>query len=146
MRDSGRTRRSDVAKVICFYNTDPFRSFDAAGDLNVEGFEVTVVLWSGKTGRGIAEDGVIRVKMYRVDSVGRQKSRRTFVREWNVDTTGLPVFTAALFGDGYKLKFQWAAADDILGHNIQLVVSFDAPDGRTIQSQTKSLRVPRAKD
>ena len=138
--------RSEVTRVVCFYATNPFRSFDPAGDRDVEGFVVKVLLFSGKAGRGIAEDGVIRLKMYRMDRNRQGKTVRTFVREWSVETAGLPLATAPLFGKGYVLKFGWAEEDNVLGYEIQIVTTFEAKDGRIIQSQTKPMSVPRAEE
>ncbi|MCP4590346.1 MAG: hypothetical protein GY842_06365 [bacterium] len=141
-----RTIRSEVAKVTCFYDLSPFISFDDEGDLDVEGFRVTVVLASRKAKRGVAEDGVIRVKMYRRDVGQDGKAIRTLVREWFVETAGLVTFRSPLFGEGYKLQFRWDPEDDVLGNEIQIVVSYETCDGRTIRSQTKSWRVPAAKN
>ena len=139
-------KRSEVTKVVCFYDTNPFRSFDAAGDRNVEGFEVKVSLFSGKRGRGIAEDGVIRLKMYRLDRDRRGKVLRTFVIEWAVDTADLPLAASPLFGKGYVLKLTWAPSNNVLGHEVQIVTTFETRSGRIIQGQTKSMRVPRAEE
>ena len=137
--------RSEVGKVICLYSMTPFASFDAEGDPNVEGFGLTVVLASRRTGKGISEDGIIRVKMYRLDRVAPKKSVRTFVREWTVDTAGLTTFKSGTLGDGYKFQFQWAEEDDVLGHDVDVMITFEGRDGRLVRSQTKSLKVPSAR-
>ena len=140
------TVRSDVAKVICLYDVDPFLSFDEAGDPEVEGFRVTVVLASRKTGKGIAADGALRARMYRVDRFPPKKPVRTLVREWPpVETADQTTFKSGALGDGYILLFQWAEEDDVLGHDVDIVMSFEGPDGRVVRSQTKSLKVPPAK-
>ncbi len=145
-QDPGAAVSCEVVKLICLYDQNPFVSFDEEGDLNVEGFRVTVVLASRKTGKGIAEDGVIRVKMYRIDRTPGSKPVRVLLREWPVNNAGLRTFKSPVFGEGYKLLFQWAKEDDVLGHDVQLVVSFERADGRVIRSQTKALKVPPAKD
>ncbi len=133
---------SEVARVVCFFDLNPFLSFDEEGDPNPEGFRTTVVLASRKTGKGIAADGVVRAKMYRVDRVTPDKTARTLLREWAVDTAGLTTFKSGALGEGYKLEFQWAKEDDVLGHEVEIVVSFEGRDGRVIRSQTKAQRVP----
>ena len=140
------TVRSEVAKVICLYDMNPFLSFDEAGDPDVEGFRVTVVLASRKTGKGVAADGALRARMYRIDCFPSKKPVRTLAREWPpVETAGLTTFKSGALGDGYILQFQWADQDDIRGHDVDIVVSFEGPDGRVVRSQTKSLKVPPAK-
>ncbi len=135
----------EVAKVICLYEVSAFQSFDEAGDPDPEGFRVTVVLASRRTQKGVAEDGVIKTRMYRVDPTGSAKATRTLVREWNVDTAGLQTYRSGVLGEGYKLSFAWAPEDDVQGHEIEIVVSFEGRDGRVIRSQTKALRVPAHK-
>ena len=83
--------------------------------------------------------------MFRADPITPEKSKRTLVREWVVDTAGRPLFASNLLGQGYKLDFIWAREDNILGCDIDLVASFETRDGRVIQSRAKSFRVPSAK-
>ncbi|MFH0982957.1 MAG: hypothetical protein V2A79_15665 [Planctomycetota bacterium] len=133
---------NEVAKMVCFYDVNPFKSFDEAGDPNPEGFRVTVVLASRKTGKGIAAAGVIHMKMYRVDRIAPDKVVRTLVREWTADTEGLRTFRSGALGEGYKLDFCWAKEDDVLGREVEFVPSFEGPDGCVVRGQTKAQHVP----
>jgi hypothetical protein len=144
-RGSKEALTGEVAKVICLYEVSAFQSFDEAGDPDPEGFRVTVVLASRRSQKGVAEDGVIKTRMYRVDPTGPDKTTRTLVREWDVDTAGLHTYRSGVLGEGYKLSFEWAKEDAVLGKEIEIVVSFEGRDGRVIRSQTKALRVPAHK-
>jgi len=147
-QDASAIVRSEVVKIFPLWKPNPFLSFDPEGDPNVEGFKFTIVLASRKTGKGIAEDGVVRTKLYRIDSTSSKKRVRSLVREWSVSTAGLPTFKSGALGLGYKLQFQWAKEeqDGILGHEVDVVVSFEGCDGRMVLSQPKRLRVPPARD
>jgi hypothetical protein len=135
---------SAVARVVCFYSQNPWMSFDVEGDPNPEGFRFTVYLASGKTGRGVLVPGQLRIEIFRIDhaSGGRQN-----VCDTRVDLADLPrAAKETTLGWGYVCPFTWGSnADpkmDLLGHDIDVVVSYIAPDGQAIRAQTKSLRVP----
>ncbi len=136
------TTGNEVAKLICLYDMNPFQSFDQEGDLNVEGFRCTVVLASRKTRKGIAANGLIRARMYRLDRTASGKAVRTLVREWPILTEGLHTFHSMVFGEGYKLQFCWDKDDDVLGRDVQIVMTFERPDGCIVRGQTKGWKVP----
>ena len=141
------TGPSEIMKVVCFYRPNPFMSFDRAGDPDPEGFTFTLFLISRHNTKGVLENGSLTVRMFRIDPRAPATERRTLVREWTVETGTLVQSTRPhpLFGMGYQPQFAWEKSDDVLGREIEVVAAFTTRDGRTIQSQTKALRVPAHK-
>jgi hypothetical protein len=143
-KDSGSSRPSDIARVTAFYRPNPWMSFDREGDPDPEGFTFTLYLRSRETGKGVLESGQLKVQMYRIDPRSSGDERRVLVREWVAETDTLVQSTRPhpLFGMGYQPQFAWDKSDDVLGREIEIVPAFITRDGRTIQGQTKSWRVP----
>ncbi|HEY3245309.1 MAG TPA: hypothetical protein VGM03_18360 [Phycisphaerae bacterium] len=133
---------AEVARVVCFYAQNPWMSFDPEGDPNPEGFRFTVYLASDKSGRGIIVDGQLRIELFRLENAGARQS----VCDTRVDLSDLPrAAKETTLGWGYVCPFTWGlntGETDLLGHDLDVVVSYVAPDGHAIRAQTKSLRVP----
>jgi hypothetical protein len=137
-----------VMKVIPFFAPEPacFRSFDAEGDPNPEGFAFTLYLQSARTGKGIHPEGTLQVKMYRLEPTVQGIVTRALVYE----SEPVPVHTLTYstqrtaLGWGYAPSFYWGDAD-VLGYRVEVVVEFTGEDGRVVRSQPRSLKVPARK-
>ena len=133
-----------IAKVVCFYLPPPacFLSFDTEGDPDPEGFQCTMYLLSRETGKGVHVEGTLRLKIFRVDRGPDGKKARTLVQELAVPTTELPrAKREAALGWAYAPRICWGNID-VLGSEIELLFSYESPDGRLAKSETKVLRVP----
>jgi len=137
-----------VMKVICLFRPEPacFRSFDAEGDPNPEGFAFTLYLQSARTEKGIHPEGTSQVKMYRLEPTAQGIVTRNLVYESRpVPAHTLPYSTQrTALGWGYAPSFYWGDAD-VLGYKVEVVVEFTGTDGRVVRSQPRGLKVPSRK-
>lgn len=132
----------EIVRVVCIYRQNPFRSYDPEGDPNPGGFGFTLYLESHKTGEGVLADGTLRAKMYIIDRDPRDQPVRTPVQEWSVPLDRVPRSKKpSVMGWAYVPQFAWGNAD-VLGKEVEVVVSYEAPDGRIVRGQTKRLLVP----
>jgi hypothetical protein len=132
-----------IVRVVCIYRQDPFRSYDAEGDPNPEGFSFTLYLESHKTGKGVLADGTLRAKMYAIERDSQGESSRRPVQDWSVSLDKVPRSKKpSVMGWAYVPQFVWGDNADILGKEVEVVVSYEAPDGRIVRGQTKRLLVP----
>jgi hypothetical protein len=147
-RQSPRQTASQIAKVVCFFSPPPrnFKSFDAEGDPNPEGFACSAFyLISRETGKGVLADGTLNVKMYRLQPGEEGKPERELVHEWTAAMNSLPRSNKpSAMGWGYAPVFNWGDAD-VLGAEIELVFEYESPDGYKVRSQTHHFKVPSRK-
>jgi hypothetical protein len=148
-QSSGRPSASlsnspQVRNVICIYDRKPWISADAEGDRDPEGLRYRVFLDYGKN-RGAFSDGTFHVEMY---SIGRDENgnkKRELISDWHYPTSTFSQIRARILGDGYLLTLRWASKDTA-GRDVEVVTSFEAPDGRKSRASTKRLRVPKYDD
>ena len=139
-----RASKSDIYKVVCFYPPNMWRSFDEAGDRNIEGFTFILYLISSSTQRGALVDGTIEILLYRVDTVEGKQSNRVLAFEWSRDTSEIAERNPTKLGHGYQPSVNWETLD-LFGKEVEIVVRHIAPDGTIIPSRTATLKVPARK-
>lgn len=139
-----RAVKSDIYKVVCFYPPNMWRSFDEAGDRNVEGFTFIMYLISSGTERGALADGTIEVLLYRVDTVEDKQSNRVLAYQWSRDMSDIAERNPTKLGHGYQPSVNWGSLD-LFGKEIEILVRHIAPDGTIIPSRTATLKVPARK-
>lgn len=132
----------DVGQVICLYQPPFFRSYDAEGDRNPEGFKFNMYLRSRKTGRGAFTTGKLQTRMYRLDHQPDGPMQRTEACAWTQDLADVPRTTREFeLGWAYVPHFYWGKAD-VLGSEVEIVNWYEAPDGRKVYAQTQRTQVP----
>ncbi len=136
---------TDVARIICFYPANMWRSFDSAGNVDPEGFEFVMYLLSRKTYRGIWVEGTFRIQLYRVIDDPDAERSRELVFTTEAPMSQIPRREAGRFGEGYQPSVYWGDLD-VLGEKVHIVVQYESPTGRIVQSQTHAAKVPVGKD
>jgi hypothetical protein len=136
---------SDIVEVHTHYNLFPWLQYDMT-DPRPQGFVISALfLVSNKTGKGAFADGLITVKMYRVDRDEQRHESRTLVHTWQFTPQQAMPYRAVkrtVVGLGYQLHLHWPDNLDLIGREIVVMVEFTRPDGRVIRSGTKFLKVP----
>lgn len=140
----GGSTRSDIYKVVCFYPANMWRSFDEAGDRNIEGFTFILYLISESTERGALANGNVEVQLFRVDTVGEKQSNRVLAYQWSRPTSELAQRNPTKLGHGYQPSVNWGDLD-LFGKELEILVRYVAPDGTIIPSRTATLTVPARK-
>lgn len=143
-QSGARARGTDIYKVVCFYPPNMWRSFDEAGDRNIEGFTFILYLISSETERGALVDGTIDVQIFTVDTVDGFQTSRVLAYEWSRSTAELPERNPTKLGHGYQPSVDWDTLD-LFNRDIEVLVRYIAPDGSIIPSRTASLKVPPRK-
>lgn len=143
-QSGSHARGSDIYKVVCFYPPNMWRSFDEAGDRNIEGFTFILYLISSTSERGALADGTIDVQIFTVDTVDGVQSSRVLAYEWSCPTTELPERNPTKLGHGYQPSVDWDTLD-LFNRDIEVLVRYVAPDGSIVPSRTASLKVPPRK-
>lgn len=136
--------KSDIYKVICFYPANMWRSFDEAGDRNIEGFTFILYLISSSTERGAIADGHIEVQLFRVDTVGDKQTNRVLAYQWSRPTSELLQRNPTKLGYGYQPSVDWGDTD-LFGKELEILVRYVAPNGTIIPSRTATVTVPARK-
>lgn len=136
---------SNIVKVHTHYSLFPWLQFDMT-DPRPQGFMISALfLISGKTGEGVFGDGLITVKMYRVDRNPPQRETRTLVQTWQFTPKQALPYRAVrktVVGKGYQLHLRWADDLDLANREIMIVVEFTRRDGKVISSGAKFFKVP----
>ncbi len=139
-----RGAKTDIYKVVCFYPPNMWRSFDQAGDRNIEGFTFILYLISSSTERGALAAGQIDVQIFTVETVDGLQTSRVLAYEWTENTAVLPERNPTKLGQGYQPSINWGTLD-LFNRDIEVIVRYVAPDGNVIPSRTASLKVPPRK-
>jgi hypothetical protein len=63
------------------------------------------------------------------------------VFEAQADMNDLPRREPGKFGYGYQPQIYWGDLE-VYGKDIEIVIQYESPGGRVLQSQTKRVRVP----
>lgn len=129
-----------VRAVRCLFDPRPWLNLDAAGDREPEGLQYRAFLDVGKD-KGVLRDGTFRIELYRIDHAAPKESERTLVSDWEYPTSSFQPVKSRFLGMGYHIRLRWARKD-VAGHEIEILTQYQAPDGRTVRSGTKRLRVP----
>jgi hypothetical protein len=139
-RDSGQP----IRRVVCLYEDNPWLSCDRGGDRNPEGIQYCIFLDPGTgDGKGVLREGTFHIEMYLIDRHADGTITRKLDSDWHYPTSS---FTHHLepgpTGYGYMAKLRWASKATA-GQEIELVTTYEDPEGRQIRSQTKRFRVPK---
>jgi hypothetical protein len=121
-----------------------WRSFDEAGDRNIEGFTFILYLISSATERGALADGTVDVQIFTVDTIDGVQTSRVLAYEWSHSTSELPQRNPTKLGNGYQPSIDWQTLD-LFNRDIEVLVRYIAPDGSVVPSRTASLKVPPRK-
>lgn len=130
-----------IRQVVCLFDQRPWLNLDSAGDRDPEGLQFRVFL-DGGAGRGVHRDGILHIEMYGITRGEGGGMERQLVSDWHYATSELTPVRANILGDGYYLRLRWAAKN-IAGIEVEIVARFESPDGTSVRSGTKRLRVPK---
>ncbi len=135
----------DIVEVHTHYNLFPWLQFDPS-DPRPQGFVISsLFLVSAKTSKGAFADGVIAVKLYRVDRDEQRRETRNLVYTWQFDPRQAMPYRAVkrtVVGLGYQLHLRWPDNLDLVNREIVAIVEFTRLDGKVIRGAPKFLKVP----
>ncbi len=135
----------DIVEVHTHYNLFPWLQFDPA-DSRPQGFMISALfLVSARTEKGAFGDGVITVRLFRVERDARPRDARVLVHTWTFTPQEALPFRSTkrtVVGMGYQLRLRWPEDVDLTGEEVVVFVEFARPDGKVIRSGPKSLKVP----
>lgn len=135
----------EIIKVHAQYNIFPWLQYDMT-DPRPQGLAITALyLFGSKSPMGVFGDGVITVKLYRVDSQSDGREARVPVHTWTFNQQEALRYRSCRrtsLGNGYRLHLRWPAEVDLVNRQIAVVVEFTRADGKTIGSNPKFLMVP----
>jgi hypothetical protein len=134
-------RDTDIFRVVCFFPQNMWTSFDAEGDLNCEGFAFVMYLLSRQTERGTLVPGTLHIDLYTVSKDASGRKTRALARQWSQPMDEVPRRSPTKFGNGYQPTVTWGEMD-MLGKRVEIVVRYESPSGRVVQSQTHATKVP----
>lgn len=136
---------TNIVQVNAHYGLFPWLQFDPS-DPRPQGFKVaSLFLVSGKTSKGVFADGLITVRMYRVDRDPQHRETRTLVHTWEFTPEQALPFRAVkrtVVGYGYQLHLRWPPELDLVDREIVVTVEFTRRDGKVIRSGPKFFKVP----
>jgi len=131
-----------VKQVVQVFAQKPWLNLDAAGDRDPEGVAFRVFLDTG-TGSGVLRDGTLHAEMYRISKDAKGQLARSLVSDWHYPTADVPTIAQpGRLGQGYFLHLRWASKE-IAGDEVEIITRFEDPQGQSIRSTTKRLRIPR---
>jgi hypothetical protein len=120
----------------------PWISADAGGDRDPEGLQYRVFL-DTETGKGVLRDGTFHVQMYRLKREPGKEVERVLASDWHYPTSEFSTVSANILGDGYQVKLRWHGKGEIPGSEVEVITTYESPEGQTVRSGTRRLRVPK---
>ncbi|MGQ9652250.1 MAG: hypothetical protein ACUVXJ_19320 [Phycisphaerae bacterium] len=134
-----------VVSVVAFYkSTAPWLwNVDRT---RVSGIYVSALYLLGPKGLGVFGDGIIRPRMFVVETGKDGKRQARLVKEWAFNVEEAVPFRAKekkTLGWGYGLPLPFGDLD-VSGSEIQMVICFERSDGRLVTSSKQTFLVPRS--
>lgn len=134
-----------VVSVVAFYkSTAPW--LWNADRTRVSGIYVSALYLLGSKGLGVFGDGIIRPRMFVVETGKDGKRQARVVKEWAFNVEEAVPFRAKekkTLGWGYGLPLPFGDLD-VSGREIQMVICFERSDGRLVTSSKQTFLVPKS--
>lgn len=134
-----------VVSIVAFYkSTAPW--LWNADRTRVSGIYVSALYLLGPKGLGVFGDGIIRPRMFVVETGKDGKRQTKLVKEWAFNVEEAVPFRAKekkTLGWGYGLPLPFGHLD-VSGREIQMVICFERSDGRLVTSSKQTFLVPKS--
>lgn len=134
----------NVLRVAAFYDPhDPWLWSDDRA--RVRGIVIRALYLEGPGVSGVFGDGVIRPRLYLLDSSHHKPKPPKLIKTWAFDPVDALPFRSCkrtVMGWGYRLHLPWGDEFDLAGREIRMTVTFERSDGRVSHSDKKDFRVP----
>lgn len=137
--------QDDIYEVVHFWQQLPWLY---EGNKPV-GFKVPTYFLSSQTRKGTYVSGPIFVSLFRFDRAKGPEFARQLAYRWELSPADAMPFRIAkqtLLGYGYGFMLKWPDELDVAGREIDVEISYQRGDGRTIKGSSKRLRVPSGPD
>lgn len=133
----------NIVQVATHYST--FNPWIWAADKSKpRGLVISSVYLSRAEPKGVFGDGIIRARLYTLEPTPEGGQKPVLVKEWPFDVEQAMPWRAkkeTAMGWGYRLPLDWGDLD-LSGKEIRVIVAFERPDGRIVESGKKDFRVP----
>ncbi|NLX12756.1 MAG: hypothetical protein GXY44_03765 [Phycisphaerales bacterium] len=134
----------NVNAIAVFFN--PHSSWIWTEDRSrIQGLFINSLYLLGHNGKGVFGDGVIRPRLFVIETAPDGTKKQTLFKEWSFDVDEAMPFRVkrqAALGWGYGLLPLDLEEADLGGRDIRVVVSFERSDGRIVNHRGNSFRVP----
>ncbi len=138
--------RDDIVAIRQFYATEPWIR-DEEG--RVSGLFVRVyfvaAVGNEAVGKGVFVPGTIKAALYTLTVRPDGSYDRQPVYEWSFDeqqAAGFRLRTPSVMGYSYGLILRWPPEVNVMGREIQVVLSYEKQDGKVVTARGTRFRVP----
>jgi hypothetical protein len=134
--------RDDIVAIRQFYSTEPWMR-DAEG--RYTGVFVRVYLLSAQTEKGAFVPGTVKAAMYALTPRSDGTYGRELVHEWSFNqqqAAGYRLRKPSVMGDSYGFWLRWPAELELMGREVQVMLSYQKKDGEVIARRGSRFRVP----
>jgi hypothetical protein len=111
----------------------------------VRGIVIASLYLGGPNHLGVFGDGIIRPRVYVLDTGKKDPEPPQLVKEWSFEpeeALGFRSKKRTMVGYGYRFHLFWDDDLDLAGKDIRMTVVFERRDGMLIHSGRKEFRVP----
>jgi len=134
----------DIRRVAALYpSVNPWIYTDDRS--RVRGVILSGLYLAGPEQLGVFGDGIIRPRVYVLDTDKKNPKPPQLVKEWSFDPEQALPFRSKrrkMVGYGYRFHLFWGDEIDLAGKDIRVTVVFERRDGTLIHSGQKEFRVP----
>jgi len=134
----------NILSVAAFYA--PINPWLLTDDRSrVRGIVISSLYLGGPDHLGVFGDGIIRPRVYVLDTDKKNPKPPQLVKEWSFEpeeALGFRSKRRTMMGYGYRFHLFWDDELDLAGKNIRVTVVFERRDGMLIHSGQKEFRVP----
>jgi hypothetical protein len=133
---------ADIVEVYSYLEGDPWVR---DGDGRIVALKMRAYFVSSATGKGRFVPGLVRGQVFLTLPRKAGGYERFRLYEWELnelETQGFRLKKPSVLGDSYGLVLRWPDKLNIMGHNIEVTISYQRGDGREIKAPTRQLSVP----
>jgi len=134
----------NVVSIASFY--DPYNPWRWSEDHSrIQGIVIKALYLVGPNSLGVFGDGVIRPRMYLLDTSKSNPQPPKLLKEWSFnpeEAMPLRAKKRTAMGWGYRFDLLWGDEFNLVGKEIRMIVTFERADGTVCHSNKKDYRVP----
>ena len=127
-----RPKGQRIQSVVLLRSATPWQNLDPVKDEKPEGIQFRMLVYPIEGNKGILVDGTLHVELYIRETAENGHVERTFVDSWTYPMSDLThTKTPMAIGDFYLVRLGWGNYD-LIGREVEFIVSYVDPDGRKV--------------
>lgn len=139
--------RDDIVAIRQFYVTEPWVRDEEGRVVGIMArvYFVPATKSDNEVPKGVFVRGTIKAALFTLNVRADGTYERQLAHEWSFTPQQAEVFRVlkpSLMGYSYALVLRWPQELDVMGREVQVMISYEREDGKTIAARGTRFRIP----